>query len=178
MNELEGGRPRQAIDYNNGPADNYGGGDDQRSAKPWERGPSGGAAPWARNNRDEQDGGSNAPPPWAGAGAGASYNSGGYNAAPWAAPAAPAAPGAPAAAYGYGSYGGYDSGAPPAAPPGMNAYGVPGYGAAAAPPPGIAPWSGYGNAGSPPPPPPGGAPPPPPPPHGDAPPPPVSKSAF
>ncbi|KAF2744828.1 hypothetical protein M011DRAFT_376257, partial [Sporormia fimetaria CBS 119925] len=172
-----GGQSRQTIEYNNGSADHYGGGDDQRSAKPWERGSGGGApAPWARGGRDDQRDGGSAPAPWASAGAGAGaggYNAGGYNAAaPWAA--------AGAASYGYGNYGnaGYDAAA---AAPGMNAYAAPGYGAAAPPPPGIPGMYQYGNAGSPPPPPPpggsvppppGDAPPPPPPPPSELPPPP------
>ncbi|KAG9203771.1 hypothetical protein B5807_01205 [Epicoccum nigrum] len=182
-----GGQPRGAIEYNGGGAggDSYGGG--ERNLKPWERGATGGAAPWARGDSrgDRGDSNSAAPPPWAGgggaaAGAGGSYDqSGGYGnsgAAPWAA-AAPAAD----ASYGYGNYGaGYDQnaaagyGAPGYGAPG---YGAPGYGApaaAAGPPPGLGPlFQNYGGAGSPPPPPPppsGSAPPPPPP--GDAPPPP------
>jgi splicing factor 1 len=162
-----GGQSRQTIEYNGGANDSYGGGEEQRTLKPWERGPTGGAAPWARSNRDERDS-APAAAPWASAGAGDStYNAGGYGAAPWtaAAPAAPAGVG-----YGYGAYGstGYDNAAPGAgvgsappmgAPPGMNAYG------AAPPPPGLGPlFQNYGNAGSPPPPPP----------PGDVPPPPVS----
>lgn len=171
-----GGAPRQAIEYNGGANDNYGGGDEGRNLKPWERGPTGGAAPWARGNRDDRDGGGNAPPPWA-SGANASGppggGSAGYNAAPWA-NAAPAAPAAAPGSYGYGdynNYGGYGNAAPGAGAPGAASYGAPGYGAAAPPPPGLgAMFNSYG-AGSPPPPPPpaGGAPPPPPP--GDAPPP-------
>lgn len=172
MAEMGGGQPRAAIEYSNGGgADNAAGG--ERTLKPWERGPTGGAAPWARNDRDGGDHNSAAaPPPWAGGGGGGgrSYDqNNGYgagNAAPWAS-AAPAAPAA--AGYGYGGYG-YDQAAP-------GAYGAPGYGAPAAPtgpPPGLGPlFQNYGSAGTPPPPPPppsGSVPPPPPP--GDAPPPP------
>ncbi|KAI8936715.1 hypothetical protein NX059_012563 [Plenodomus lindquistii] len=185
MAEMGGapGQPRAAIEYNgNGGApsggDNYGGG--ERTLKPWERGPTGGSAPWARNDRDDRgrgDSNAAAPPPWAGGGGGQSYGQdngygGGQGAAPWAS-AAPAAP-AGGAGYGYGSYG-YDQNVPGMAAPG--AYGAPGYGAAAppaGPPPGLGPlFQSYGGAGSPPPPPPppsGSVPPPPPP--GDIPPPP------
>lgn len=166
------GQPRQAIEYGNG--NNEYGGDEQRNMKPWERGPTGAAAPWARNNRDERDGASNAPPPWAsGATNGSSYNAGGYNAAPWNG-SAQAAPGQ--ASYGYGNYGsaGYDTAAPGAGAPGMNSYGAPGYGSAAPPPPGLGPLFQYGNAGSPPPPPPPSVSAPPPPPGDVPPPPPVS----
>lgn len=167
FNEIEG-RPAGAIEYNNGGG--YGG-DEQRTLKPWERGPTGGQAPWARNNRDDRDA-SGAAPPWAGAGN--SYSQGGYNStsAPWAA--------AGTSAYGYGSYGsGYDQNAAPgAAPPGMNSYGAPGYGAApTGPPPGLGMYQNYGNAGSPPPPPPPSGSVPPPPPPGDLP-PPVSNRFF
>ncbi|KAJ4374566.1 Branchpoint-bridging protein [Didymella sp. IMI 355093] len=159
-----GGQPRGAIEYNGGGAggDSYGGG--ERNLKPWERGPTGGAAPWARSDSrgDHGDSNSAAPPPWAGgggagAGAGGSYDqSGGYGnsgAAPWAS-AAPAA----GASYGYGNYGaGYDPNAA-AAGYGAPGYGAPGYGApaaAAGPPPGLGPlFQNYGSAGSPPPPPP------------------------
>lgn len=173
-----GGRPAAAIEYNGGAAnENYGG--EQRTLKPWERVPTGGAAPWSRN-RDDRDNAA-APPPWAGGGGGgnASYNqdsySSGNSAAPWAAAPPPPPPGG--ASYNYGNYGaGYDQNA--TAPgmgnaPGMNSYGAPGYGSAA-PPPGLgALFQNYGGAGSPPPPPPppGGSAPPPPPP-GDIPPPP------
>ncbi|KAJ4361909.1 Branchpoint-bridging protein [Neocucurbitaria cava] len=144
-----GGQPRGAIEYGHGGGDAGGG----RDAKPWERGPTGGSAPWARNDRDDRgdsNGGGSAP--WArGGGGGQSYNQdsgyGGNNgAAPWGAPAAPAAP---AGGYGYGYGSGYEQSAP-------GAYGAPGYGAAAppaGPPPGLGPlFQTYGSAGSPPPP--------------------------
>jgi len=172
LNEMggAGGRPAAAIEYGNGggaggagDAGGAGFGEGERALKPWERGPTGGQAPWARNNREDPGDSNAAPaaaaPPWAGAGAQAagSYNQGGYNnapAAPWAA--------AGNAPYGHNYGGGYDQyAAPAAAAPGMGY----GYGAAPAPPPGIAPAYGYGSAGSPPPPPPppGSVPPPPPP---------------
>ncbi len=157
-----GGQPRGAIEYGNGGGDTSMGGG--RDLKPWERGPTGGSAPWARNDRDDRgDSNSGAPAPWA-RGGGQSYNQdsgyGGNNAsAPWAS--------AGGAGYGYGGYGGYDQAAP-------GAYGAPGYGGTAppsGPPPGLGPlFQSYG-AGSPPPPPPSGSVPPPPPP-GDVPPPP------
>lgn len=181
-----GGQPRGAIEYNGGGAggEAYGAGG---NVKPWERGPTGGAVPWARSDSrdDRADSSSAAPPPWGGAagagvGAGGSYDqSGGYGnggAAPWAS-TTPAA----GASYGYGNYGaGYDQNA--AAGYGAPGYGAPGYGApaaAAGPPPGLGPlFQNYGTAGSPPPPPPppsGSAPPPPPP--GDIPPPPPPSDA-
>lgn len=159
------GQPRGAIEYSNGGAD---AGAAERTQKPWERGPTGSAAPWARNDRDDR--GSNnpsAPPPWAAGGSGQSYdqnNGYGHNAAPWA-----AAPAAPAGGYGYGNYG-YDQAAAP------GAYGAPGYGAPAAPagpPPGLGPlFQNYGSGDVPPPPPPPSGSVPPPPPPGDVPPPP------
>ncbi|EAT80773.2 hypothetical protein SNOG_11729 [Parastagonospora nodorum SN15] len=71
MAEMGGGQPRAAIEYSNGGgADNSAGA--ERTLKPWERGPTGGAAPWARNDRDGGDHNSAAaaPPPWAGGGGG------------------------------------------------------------------------------------------------------------
>lgn len=175
MAEIAGGQPRGAIEYGNGGGDPAAGG--ERTLKPWERGPTGGAAPWARGDRDGGDS-AGAPPPWAGGGGGgqsrggADYGyGGGSNAAPWAS-AAPAAP-AGGASYGYGNYG-YDQAAP-------GAYGAPGYGApaaAAGPPPGLGPlFQNYGSAGSPPPPPPPSASAPPPPPPSDLPPPPPPTDA-
>lgn len=163
LNEMggDGGRSAGAIEYNNGGNANYNGGEPERSVKPWERGQSGGQAPWARNSRDDRGGSNSAAAPWASASsqAGASYGQGSYDAsATWMAGA------------GYGGYGGYGAGydqhaAAGAAPPGVGY----GYGAA---PPGVAAGYGYGNAGSPPPPPPGGAVPPPPPSEQPPPPPP------
>jgi splicing factor 1 len=187
MQELSGGAPSDAPrrieagpsgGYDQGPSDN---GD----VKPWQRGPTGAAAPWQRrdNDRGGYDSRDAAPPgqptggaaPWGrdrgrgGEGRGDSYygSQNGYNAppsapaaaAPWQqqAPAYPAAPAAP------GGYGGYTA-------PGYNSTYPPGMGA----PPGL---SGAGLsallqqfAGSPPPPPPTSSIPPPPP--GSAPPPP------
>jgi splicing factor 1 len=148
----DGGRPVGSIEYGND-GGNAGYGNEQRDVKPWERGATGGPAPWTRNDHGDRDANTGAAPPWAGAGAGGgsynqpSYNnnSGGGSAAPWAAAGASAN-----ASYGYGNYG-YDQNAAP--PPNMpyNAYG----GAQSGPPPGLGPlFANYGNAGSPPPPPP------------------------
>ncbi|KAH0267439.1 hypothetical protein KCU84_g20734, partial [Aureobasidium melanogenum] len=137
-------------------------GDDRGAAKPWQRGPTGGPAPWQQGGggRDRDGGSSGGPAPWAAGGSGGRSNDnyGGYSgghssggAAPWQQSHA-----APQAGYG-GGYGGYGYGGAPGYDQG--------YGQAAAP--GMAPWQqqGYGVAGSPPPPPPAGdAPPPPPPP--------------
>ncbi|KAK8171835.1 hypothetical protein BKA80DRAFT_13116 [Phyllosticta citrichinensis] len=188
MAELGGGAAPAAIG-GSGPQHRIeagpGGYDDQgdRDMKPWQRGPTGAAAPW-RQSREERDGGSSAPP-WAsggGRGGNDSYGygaqSGGYGApaapgaapgaAPWQQPAAVPPP--PGGGYGYG----YGYGADPNA-----AYGQPAMGAppGLAPPPGMpAMYSGYpvapGTAGSPPPPPPPGDAPPPPPPSDQPPPPP------
>ncbi|KAH8778252.1 hypothetical protein F5882DRAFT_407778 [Hyaloscypha sp. PMI_1271] len=185
MQELSGGAPANGEAprrIESGP----GGGYDQPpqdDVKPWQRGPTGAAAPWQKrddrgfDSRDAAPAGSAAP--WArdrprgdgrgadpyyggaGSGAGAGYNApAAANPAPWAqqAPAYPAA--APYAGYAAPGYsGGYQ---PQGAPPGLAA------------PPGL---SGAGLsallqqfAGSPPPPPPTSAIPPPPP--GSAPPPP------
>lgn len=128
----------------------YGG---QREPKPWERGPTGAAAPWQRSREDRGDNyGGSGSAPWANRG-GDSY--GGYGgppggAAPWQQPPPPPPGGQQNYGYGY-SGSGYDQqnlGAPPGLPQMLQ---------------------NYGNA---PPPPPGSAPPPPPP--GDYPPPPVS----
>lgn len=186
MAELGGGAPQQRIEagpgaYENN--DNYGGGGD-RDVRPWQRGPTGAAAPWRqpREERDRGDSGS-APPPWANGGRGGNSDSyggyggaqGGYGAppapgagaAPWqqaSAGAPPPPPGGQPWSYGYA--GGYDQnssyGQPPmGAPPGL------------APPPGMpAVLSGFPGAGSPPPPPPPGDAPPPPPPSDQPPPPP------
>ncbi|KAB5575641.1 hypothetical protein GE09DRAFT_990974 [Coniochaeta sp. 2T2.1] len=156
--------------------------------KPWQRGPTGGPAPWrSRNNdRDESGGGpaagpSGGPAPWARdrgsrdhqqRDGGDTYYGGGRSNNYGGAPAGPSAPGAapwhqaPAAAPpGVGGYGGYPGAAP---------Y-IPGYGAAPGlpppPPGGIAPPGAIApglsaliqqySGGAPPPPPPSvGAPPP------------------
>ena len=132
----------------------YGGDQD---VKPWQRQPTGAAAPWQRD-RTERDGygrdqGGAAAAPWAQGGSRDNYGGGGggYGGAPGS-NAAPWQQQAPPGGYGYGSYAG-------------GGYGD--QGSFGAPPPGIAPWQQQAY----PPPPPGEAPPPPGPP-GSAPPPP------
>lgn len=148
MQELSGAAPvgngsaQQRIEagpggYDNG-RDSYGGGgsggyeaDGDRDLKPWQRGPTGAAAPWQNRNRDDRDrhndyprdSGSGSAPPWARVGgAGRSgddaygygqQQSGGYGggasgsgsggAAPWHQQAAPAA----VPSLGQQSYAGY-----------------------------------------------------------------------
>jgi len=182
MQELSGGAPvgngapPPRIEagpggYDNG--DGYRGGE---SVKPWERGPTGGPAPWQQRGRDDPDGTTSARP-WASGGGrggepyggrgGDSYggynpHQGHYDAGPSAGGAAPWQQAAAPPGQNYGNYGGYPGGYD------QNAYGH-GQGMSAPPglqaPPGLGPlFQNYGNAGSPPPPPP----------PGDAPPPPVS----
>ncbi|KAF8251720.1 hypothetical protein K440DRAFT_595188 [Wilcoxina mikolae CBS 423.85] len=180
---IEGSGPQARIEagpsrdsgYNDTYRDNYGGaeelGPDGHPLKPWQRGPTGGPAPWAVN-RPREGGPPKAPT--------------GPSAAPWQQPppsgpsgsAAPwqsqPPPPPPPAASGVMPWG-----APPPPPPGA-APGMGGYSSAYGPPPGASyaapppppPPSAYGIP--PPPPPSGSAPPPPPPPSnsGDAPPPP------
>ncbi|KAH7360302.1 hypothetical protein BKA65DRAFT_492807 [Rhexocercosporidium sp. MPI-PUGE-AT-0058] len=197
MQELNGGGPANGEAprrIESGPGGNF---DQppQEDVKPWQRGPTGAAAPWQKrgddrgfDSRDSAPSGGAAP--WArdrprgnDNRAGDSYYGGGqqgYNAPPPpppaggnAAPWAQGAPAYPAAAAGYGGYAapGYSGGYPPqqsmGAPPGLAA------------PPGL---SGAGLsallqqiAGSPPPPPPTSSIPPPPP--GSAPPPPPPSDA-
>lgn len=181
MAEIGGGAAPARIEAGPGPSNG--------EPKPWQRGPTGGAAPWRTRNqdRDQHDGGDRSaggiggptggPAPWArdrrernsdNNGGGDSYygshqNNGGYGAGAAAAAPPGAAPWhqAPAAPPGAQPYGGY---------PGAGAY--PGYSAMPAPP----------GLGGPPPPPAdnltaliqqfSGAPPPPPPPMDGAPPPP------
>ena len=185
-----GGGPPARIEAGPG---NYGGGNGDAGARPWQRGPTGVAAPWRRGNDRDDDGGSapgggygggsGGPAPWARDrqqrqnDGGDYYNGGGgsnnYGAPPPPPPpaggAAPwhQAPGAGGAAPGYGGYAGYGGapgmGAPPGLPPPPGAAGL---GA----PPGIpgglnALIAQYSG---------GAVPPPPPPPSGDAPPPPPS----
>ncbi|KAF4534548.1 Zinc finger CCHC-type protein [Lasiodiplodia theobromae] len=184
MAELGSSAPQHRIEAGpgayEGNNDSYGGGD-RGDVRPWQRGPTGAAAPWRqpREDRERGDSGS-APPPWAnGGGRGGNSDSyGGYGQSGYGAPPAPgAAPWQQASAgapppppggqpWGYGYPGGYDQssgyGQPPmGAPPGL------------APPPGMPPiLSGFPGAGSPPPPPPPGDAPPPPPPSDQPPPPP------
>ncbi|KAK8922987.1 Branchpoint-bridging protein [Metarhizium anisopliae] len=164
MQELGGGSgPPARIEA--GP----GGGADQNGAdaKPWQRGPTGGPAPWRSRNHDSNDGesrGSGAAPPWA-----RERNRGGHDhhgdrygssgsAAPPPWQQQYQAPGTQGGYPGYAGYGGY---APPPAPPGLagvNAL--------------IQQYAGGAAQAPPPPPPSGDAPPPPPPPPGNQPPPP------
>ncbi|KAL8725944.1 MAG: hypothetical protein Q9166_007021 [cf. Caloplaca sp. 2 TL-2023] len=205
MQELSGGGPigngegAQRIEagpggYENGGTDGYGGEGD-RDLKPWQRGPTGQAAPWQREDRGRGDGygqdGVSAPP-WAASRGGDNYGgygqqSAGYGgppggasggAAPWQRQDAPPAPPNGQQDYGYGGYpgggygqstGGYGQ-SNMGAPPGLGS----GSGGLGAPPGLSALFQQYGgspaNGGAPPPPPPGDAPPPPPP--SDQPPPP------
>lgn len=198
MQELSGNAPAgngdapQRIEagpggYDNGPGEGYGGESD-RDLKPWQRGPTGASAPWARGGDDQgrrddlqRDGGS--APPWAGGGRGSSGNSyGGYNqqasgygapslgppggAAPWQRQHdAPPPPPGGQSGYGYGGYpgGGYGDSAGYGPPQSMGA--PPGLGGGPiglGAPPGLgALFQNYGSVGNaPPPPPPGDAPPP------------------
>ncbi|KAI4188165.1 MAG: hypothetical protein LQ346_005378 [Caloplaca aetnensis] len=172
--------------YDNAGANGYGEGD--RDLKPWQRGPTGQAAPWQqrddRGRHDDYGQSGGAAPPWA-AGRGGGDNYGGYDqrsggygapsggAAPWQRQQdVPPPPPGGQQGYGYGAYpgGGYGdanggySQSGMGAPPGLGG-GSGGLGA----PPGLSAlfhqYSGSPANG-------GGAPPPPPP--GDAPPPPVS----
>lgn len=184
MQELSGGAPGgvapQRIEagpggYENGQGDNYGEGD--RDLKPWQRGPTGAAAPWQQRGDDRRedynrDGGT--APPWAARGGGDNnYNGytqgGGYGgapaggAAPWQQQNDNVAPPPPSGGQygGYGAYpggygdasGGYGGQQAMGAPPGLGG-GAGGLGA----PPGLgALFQNYGANGSA-----GGAPPPPP----------------
>ncbi|KAL6863464.1 Branchpoint-bridging protein [Amphichorda felina] len=173
MQELGGGSAPAQIEA--GPGSHSNGGD---GAKPWQRGPTGGPAPWrSRNNDRGEDGGSSAP--WArdrNRGHD-NYNnnnnnydqgysgSGSSGAAPWHQQQQQQhqAPGTQSGYPAYPGYGGYGAAPGMGAPPGLS---QPGAGLAA--PPGLdsnginALIQQYA----------GGAPPPPPPPSGDAPPPP------
>jgi splicing factor 1 len=202
MAELTGGAPANGDPQHRieaGPGGYDQAPSDGADVKPWQRGPTGAAAPWARRDDRPNDYGRDSAPsgpsggaaPWA-----RDRNRGGDNrdggsyyapqgpqdgygvpasgaAPPWQQPAMPAAPAA------YGPYAGYAApGYGYASPAGMGA--PPGLGAPP-PPPGLGAPPGLNQAGlsallqqfsgsPPPPPPPGSAPPPPPP--SDAPPPP------
>jgi len=207
MQELSGGAPvgngvaprrieAGAGDYDQVPPD---GGD----VKPWQRGPTGAAAPWQQRGRGDDRGSDynsrdSAPTggavPWArdrGRGSdnrgGDSYyggqQNGGYGASP-SGSAAPwqQAPAAPASQQSYGGYGGYTAPGYSGGYPQQSMGAPPGLGGAPGAPPGAPPGlSGAGLsallqqfAGSPPPPPPSGSAPPPPPPGSAPPPPPPS----
>lgn len=183
MNELSGNpagngdMPPQRIEAGPGTygqSDSYGG---DRDLKPWQRQPTGGAAPWQRDRNDRggrddygsRDQGDSSSRPWA-SGNRDTDNYGGYGgapggAAPWQQQQAPPPPGGQAG-YGYGAYpgSGYDQGygAPPvAAPPGLSSF-MQQYGGAPPPPPGDAPPPPPPSADAPPPPPSDYPPPPPP----------------
>ncbi|RDL40662.1 uncharacterized protein BP5553_00641 [Venustampulla echinocandica] len=196
MQELSGGGPPNGEEPRRieaGPVGGYDQGPPDGDVKPWQRGPTGAAAPWQKrgddrggfDGRDSAPSGSGSAAPWARDRArgsdnrgGDSYYGGGQNnynngasgaAPPWQQQQAPAYPPAPTAAAGYAGYSapGYTGGYPPqqamGAPPGLAA------------PPGLS-SAGISAllqqfAGSPPPPPPPSTVPPPPPP-GNAPPPP------
>lgn len=125
---------------------------DQRSeARPWQRGPTGGPAPWrVRNNDSNHEGGGSAAP-WArdrnrgnddhkggdtyyGGGRTPATSQGSAGSAPWHRP-----PGMQNGYGGYPGYSGYGAAPPPPAPPGMNG-----------PPPGLPPPPGAPGVGAPP----------------------------
>ncbi|KJZ77235.1 Branchpoint-bridging protein [Hirsutella minnesotensis 3608] len=192
MQELGGGPSAAPAQIEAGP-----GGHESGDAKPWQRGPAGGPAPWRSRNHDSHDGGSGRSggdsAPWArerdrrrghdrdgdsyhGSGYGSGRDSGygqgsGYSsgAPSGAAPWHQPAPGTQGGYAGYPGYGGYG--------------GAPGMGSMPGPPPGLpgpppgmgdsgGSWPQYGGAAQPPPPPPSGESPPPPPPGNQPPPPP------
>ncbi|KAF2151038.1 hypothetical protein K461DRAFT_165443 [Myriangium duriaei CBS 260.36] len=147
-----------------GPGGDGGYGD--RDAKPWQRGPTGGPAPWQQGGRDRDAGPRGGPAPWASGGrshdnyggsqhqggGGGGYNSGGGN--PWQQNAGGHQGGYGGGQYGYNNNnGGYNNYA--------GGYDGSGYGGHSGG--GAAPWQRQGAGGAPPPPPPAdnGAPPPP-----------------
>ena len=182
MQELSGGAPNGAAPqrieagpggYENGQGEGYGGESD-RDLKPWQRGPTGAAAPWQQrgdDRRDDYNRDGGAAPPWAarggdnygGYGQGAGYGGPpGGGAAPWQRQQDNPPPPPPVGGqYGYGGYpggygdanGGYGGQQAIGAPPGLGS-GAGGLGA----PPGLgALFQNYGpngSAGSAPPPPP------------------------
>lgn len=148
------GQIEAGPDYQDGYAD-------QRSLKPWQRGPTGASAPWQRRDygsRDDYRDG--AAPPWAAPDHGMADAYGGYGAPPGAASWQSAVPPPPGGYPGYG-FGGYGYPPPPPPPPPAAPMGAPpGMGGLPPPPPpGMGMYPGYGSA-SPPPPPPGDNPPP------------------
>ncbi|KAI1030212.1 hypothetical protein LB504_010548 [Fusarium proliferatum] len=182
MQELGGGSSGAPARIEAGP-----GAQNNGDAKPWQRGPTGGPAPWRSRNQDSNEGGSAAP--WArdrggrnddhqGGNAGDSYYGQAYaGASGAAAPWAQQAPGTQGGYAGYPGYGAYGAAPGMGAPPGLGAPG-----SAPPPPPGAPPGLGdinafiqqYAGAAPPPPPPSGDAPPPPP---SDQPPPPPPPGA-
>ncbi|KAF5245011.1 hypothetical protein FANTH_7479 [Fusarium anthophilum] len=182
MQELGGGSSGAPARIEAGP-----GAQNNGDAKPWQRGPTGGPAPWRSRNQDSNEGGSAAP--WArdrggrnddhqGGNAGDSYYGQAYaGASGAAAPWAQQAPGTQGGYVGYPGYGAYGAAPGMGAPPGLGAPG-----SAPPAPPGAPPGLGdinafiqqYAGAAPPPPPPSGDAPPPPP---SDQPPPPPPPGA-
>ncbi|KAI1025996.1 hypothetical protein LB505_004555 [Fusarium chuoi] len=182
MQELGGGSSGAPARIEAGP-----GAQNNGDAKPWQRGPTGGPAPWRSRNQDSNEGGSAAP--WArdrggrnddhqGGNAADSYYGQAYaGASGAAAPWAQQAPGTQSGYAGYPGYGAYGAAPGMGAPPGLGAPG-----SAPPPPPGAPPGLGdinafiqqYAGAAPPPPPPSGDAPPPPP---SDQPPPPPPPGA-
>ncbi|KAL8867937.1 MAG: hypothetical protein Q9174_005332, partial [Haloplaca sp. 1 TL-2023] len=134
--------------YENGGGDGYGEGD--RDLKPWQRGPTGQAAPWQRDGggrRDDYGQGGGGAPPWAAGRGGDNYGGYGQRNDNYGGPPGGAAPwqrqqdnGPPSGQQGYG-YGGYPGGGYGDASGG---YGQSGMGA----PPGLG--SGSGGLGAPP----------------------------
>lgn len=166
MQELGGGDGAPPARIEAGPGSGNNG-----DSKPWQRGPTGGPAPWRTRNDDSNEGGSAAP--WArdrhrgqdgGHNGSDSYYGQGYGGAAGSGAAAPWQQQAPGTQGGYPGYPGYGGGygAAPGmgAPPGLPV--VPN----GAPPPGLNGINALIQQYS------GAVPPPPPPPSGDAPPPP------
>ncbi|KAH0493468.1 hypothetical protein TgHK011_000136 [Trichoderma gracile] len=199
MQELGGGgaAPAQIEAGPSSSSNNYNGNSD---AKPWQRGPTGGPAPWRSRNQDSNDGGSGggSAAPWArdrnrghdntngnghGGGENNYYGHNNYGSsssggpAPWHQQAQQAAPQHQAPGMGaypnYAAYGAYGAAPGMGAPPGL-----PQVGAGLSAPPGLGPLNAliqqYAGAVPPPPPPSGDAPPPPP---SDQPPPPPPPGA-
>ncbi|WEW55218.1 hypothetical protein PRK78_000647 [Emydomyces testavorans] len=181
MQELSGGAPSgngeapRRIEAGPGGYDQGGNYGEQRDLKPWQRGPTGGPAPWQRRDDRRDDHGQRdhgSAPPWAAGGRGergergdrssdsyaygshgAGYGAAPGAAAPWQQQAPPPPGGQPG--YGYAGFPGFT------APPTMGA--PPGLGGVPPPPPGMgALFPGYPGANPPPPPPADGPPPPPP----------------
>ncbi|UKZ94444.1 Branchpoint-bridging protein [Trichoderma asperellum] len=63
MQELGGGSGAAPAQIEAGPSSNNYNGNSE--AKPWQRGPTGGPAPWRSRNQDSNEGGSGGPAPWA-----------------------------------------------------------------------------------------------------------------
>lgn len=181
MQELGGGSDGPPARIEAGPG-SYNNGD----AKPWQRGPTGGPAPW-RSRNESNEGGSSGAAPWArdrnrgqdhhnsnggGGGGDDSYYGQAYGGAPGGAAPWQQAPGTQGGYPGYPGYNSYGAAPGMGAPPGLPQ--VPG---GAPPPPGLginALIQQYSGAVPPPPPPSGEAPPPPP---SDQPPPPPPPGA-